>query len=52
MNKLFDLSEIDLTLLKSQKDELVEMIWSDPDHNLWGVVELLDALTDQMEDGE
>ena len=40
MNELFDLSEIDLTLLKSQKDELVEMIWSDPDHNLWGVVEL------------
>jgi hypothetical protein len=49
---LFDLSNIDLALLKSQKDELVEMIYSDPDNNLWGIVELLDAITDQMEDGE
>ena len=49
---LFDLSKIDLTLLKSQKNELVEMIYPDPDHNLWGIVELLDAITDQMEDSK
>ena len=47
---LFDLSNIDLTLLKSQKDELVHMVFLYPDSNLWGIVELLDAITDQMED--
>lgn len=49
---LFDLSNIDLTLLKSQKDELVNMIHLYPKSNLWGIVELLDAITDQIEDGE
>ena len=24
------------------------MIWQDPNHKLWGIVELLDAITDQM----
>jgi hypothetical protein len=47
---LFNLSNIDLTLLKSQKNELVDIIYSNPESNLWGVVGLLDSITDQMED--
>ena len=46
---LFDLSNIDLTLLNLQKNELVDYIYNEPDSILWGIVELLDALTDQME---
>jgi hypothetical protein len=46
---LFDLSNIDLTLLNLQKNELVDYIYNEPDNILWGIVELLDALTDQME---
>ena len=46
---LFDLSNIDLTLLNLQKNELVDYIYNEPDNILWGIVELLDAVTDQME---
>ena len=46
---LFDLSNIDLTLLNLQKNELVDYIYNEPENILWGIVELLDALTDQMD---
>jgi hypothetical protein len=46
---IFDLSNIDLTLLNLQKNELIDYIYNEPDNILWGIVELLDALTDQME---
>jgi hypothetical protein len=46
---LFDLSNIDLTLLNLQKNELIDYIYNEPDNILWGIVELLDALTDQLE---
>jgi hypothetical protein len=48
--KLYDLEGIDLALLHQQKQLLVEMIWDAPDSELWGVVSLLDSITDQMED--
>jgi hypothetical protein len=46
---MFDLSNIDLSLLHEQKNVLVESIYNDPENILWGIVELLDAITDQME---
>jgi hypothetical protein len=48
--KLYDLEGIDLALLHQQKQLLVELLWDTPDSELWGVVALLDSITDQMED--
>ena len=47
---MLDLSNIDLSLLHEQKNALVESIWNDPENILWGLVGLLDSITDQMED--
>jgi hypothetical protein len=46
------LLDINYDLLKSQKDQLVALIRDDADTDLWEVVSLLDALTDQMEEQE
>lgn len=39
----------DLARLKQQKQMLLAMIWEDHDHELWGLVNLLDALQDLLE---
>jgi hypothetical protein len=44
------LINLDLTLLKQQKQMLVEMLWEDTEHELWGLVNLLDALQDLREE--
>jgi hypothetical protein len=36
-------------LLKRQRDELLEAIWEDKGTELWGLVELLDALVEELE---
>lgn len=41
---------IDLALLRKQKAALLGLIGKDPDHTLWGLVELLDAVQDQAVD--
>ena len=40
---------IDYELLTKQKDELVKVIFDDANSILWGVVGILDALTDELE---
>ena len=40
---------IDYELLVKQKEELVTLIFESPESNLWGVVAILDALTDELE---
>jgi len=48
MNLLDELS-IDYTMLKMQREELVKLIWQDKDTDLWGLVDLLDALIEAQE---
>ena len=43
---------IDYKLLNEQKEELVALIFDKPDSILWGVVAILDALTDEGESNE
>jgi len=40
---------IDYELLVEQKSALVNLIFNDPDSILWGVVAILDGLTDEAE---
>lgn len=43
------IDNIDLPLLKQQKQALLQLIWDEPDNILWGVVHLLDAVEDELE---
>jgi len=36
-------------LLKRQRDELLKAIWQNKNTELWGLVELLDALVEELE---
>jgi hypothetical protein len=40
-------SNVDEELLNTQRMALVETIWSDPNHILWGLVNLLDSWYDE-----
>jgi hypothetical protein len=40
---------IDYELLLKQKEELVTLIFNNPESILWGVVGILDALTDEQD---
>lgn len=41
--------KIDLSLLKTQKQELLELIWEKDNSNLWGIIYLLDHIQDELE---
>ena len=44
------IQRIDLTMLKEQKQWLVEKAWEEnPEHIVWGLVHLLDELQDALE---
>ena len=40
---------IDYDLLQKQHDELVKLLWALPDHELWGLVSLIEDMIDQNE---
>ena len=40
---------IDYELLIKQKEELIAFIWDKPESNLWGLIGILDSLTDGLE---
>jgi hypothetical protein len=46
------IEKIDWGELKTQKTALLKLIWDDPDHEVWGVVHLIDAIQDYYEPEE
>ena len=43
---------IDWDELSQQKIALLRMLWDDPDHEVWGIVHLIDAIQDYYEPDE
>tara|TARA_R100000005_G_scaffold88389_1_gene58248 strand:- start:577 stop:792 length:216 start_codon:yes stop_codon:yes gene_type:complete len=43
---------IDWDELSQQKIALLRMLWDDPDHKVWGIIHLIDAIQDYYEPDE
>lgn len=43
------LDQIDVALLKEQKNALVDLIWDDEDNILWGIVNMLNDIHDALD---
>ena len=44
------LDNIDWEMLKKQRAKLVKEFWKKPNHDVWGIIHLIDAIEDYMED--
>lgn len=51
MNRSISFDNVDIDMLKKQKDELLHVIWNIEEDNttLWGLVSLLDEIQDQID---
>ena len=50
--KPVDWDNVDWGLLKKQKQELLKLIWDEPEHIVWGIVHLIDDIQDWIEPEE